>query len=106
MFDVSFDNIDFDLLLQVFSFICLLPFQIWLCFKVKKRIIRLFPLLFFLIIGLVLFGCACLESGWDSLGYLIFSIYALYLVLTCAMGWVIWWIISRFIVKKNKEDNV
>ncbi|MBR3841177.1 MAG: hypothetical protein IKM20_08585 [Erysipelotrichales bacterium] len=48
MFDITYGNLDFDLMLRIASIIVLLPIQLWLCFKVKKRLVRLLPVVFFL----------------------------------------------------------
>ena len=94
MFDITYGNLDFDLMLRIASIIVLLPIQLWLCFKVKKRLVRLLPVVFFFVLGIAFVCLASISTGWDSLGYIIFAIYAAYMLFVCGVGWLIWWLVN------------
>lgn len=94
MFDLTYGNIDFDLLLHISILFVLLPMQILLCFKVKNRLIRLLPILILGILSIVLLYLTFTSTGWDGLGYLIFTIYSIYTLFICSLGWGIWWLMQ------------
>lgn len=100
MFDIWWGKIELTTLVLIFSVIVLLPIQLLVCFKSKNRIIRLLPLILFLIPAIVFGGMAIVATGWDSAVYVILAIFALFMVFMCGVGWSIWGL-GQFIKKKK-----
>lgn len=99
MFDIHFGNIEITSAVLLFSLFLLLPLQIFLCFKVKSKILRLLPTIILALVAIVLFGASFLAKGWDGLIYLILSYSAGGMFIVCLIGFAISAIIKRH--KKN-----
>lgn len=100
---LSYNDINIDLVIRILSIIVLLPTQLWLCFKVKKRLVRLLPVIILVLLVVSFLGIASSRTGWDSLGYVIFAIYTVYMLFVCVSGWLIWWIVYYLKHKKNRK---
>ena len=98
MFDVWM-GVELTTFVLIFSAAVLLPIQLLLCFKVKKKAIRLFPIVVLFILMFIFSVMAVAVDGWDSLGYLFLAIFTGLMLIACGMGWGIW-MISRFLKKK------
>ena len=95
MFDIHADGLDLGSVLLIITLILLLA-QIILCFKVKRLIIRLAPAAILAAITTLLLIATLTSFGWNSLGYLILTLWAAVLLAACGLGWAIWGI-SRLI---------
>lgn len=83
-----------DIFVLILSIIWLLS-QVFLCFKVKKKWIRLM-LVYFLFVLIVLFiALSLIFDGWDRVGFLILAIGCVVFLFACGIGWLIWWMVSR-----------
>ncbi len=74
-------------------FVCLfgvMPFQLWLCAKVKSRLLRLLPLLVLSLLTVGFLLAAIFINGWDKLGYFLLAIFAGCLTLTVLLTWLGW----------------
>lgn len=82
--------------------ICVVIFiiQLLLCFKVKKLVIKLIPVVLLLIAFIVFMILLLTASGWDALGYIVFVMLSVIFLIPCAIGWVIW-AIWHYLKKKN-----
>lgn len=77
--------------------------QLLLCFKVKNIAIRLIPAVILFALTTFFFVMTYYSSGWDSVGYVILSLYSGLLLFMSAVGWVIWLIVR--ILKKIKSNS-
>lgn len=100
MFDIWIGEINATVLILILSLVIVLPVQLLLCFKVRSRMVRLAPVIGFLLLGEICLLMDLAASGWDGLGYIICAIYAAFMMLICGIGWAIWAVISC--VKKNR----
>ena len=101
MFDVWLGDIKLTELILIFSVVVLLPLQILLCFKVKNKFIRFFPLTICSVLTAIFTVMLITSTGWDSLGYLFLVILSGFMLFMCIVGCGIWAII-KFIKKKLK----
>ena len=102
MFDVWMNGREFTAAVWFFSIVVLLPVQILLCFKVKRKVIRLLPVILLSIPTLFFIAMAITATGWDNLGYIFPAIFTGFMLIICGIGWGIW-AITIFI--KRKKDN-
>ena len=100
MLDVWVEECNLAFLLSGFSLVILLPVQLLLCFKVRRVWIRLLPALLCCVLILFFLVIAGFFSGFDSIGYVIFAIYAACMLVVCGLGWGIW-AIAHMIRKKK-----
>ncbi len=79
----------------LFLFIIVMLLQIFLCFKVKKNIIRLMPI--YLSLGLIILfsSLGFIFDGWDSFGFFFLAICSALLLVGIGIGWGAWAIIKR-----------
>ena len=85
MFDVWM-GVELTTFVLIFSAAVLLPIQFLLCFKVKKKAIRLFPIVVLFILMFIFVVMAVAVDGWDSLGYLFLAIFTGLMLIACGMG--------------------
>ena len=90
MFDIWIGDIELTTAVLIFSIIVLLPVQLLLCFKVKRKIIRSLPIILLTIPTLIFMIMAAATQGWDSLGYLFLAIFTGFMMLICGVAWSIW----------------
>ena len=100
MFDVWFGDVELTTLVLNFSFLVIIPVQLVLCFKVKRKIVRLLPVIIFSIPTIVFTFMAMIISGWDGIGYIFLAIFAGFMLLACGIAWGIWGL-SRFVKRKR-----
>ena len=98
MFDVWM-GVELTTFVLIFSAAVLLPIQLLLCFKVKKKVIRLFPIVALFKLMFIFVLMAVSIDGWDGLGYIFLAIFTGLMLIACGMGWGIW-MIFRFLKKK------
>lgn len=90
MFDVWLNDIELTEVIINVSVVLVIALQVLLCFKVKKVVIKLLPIIILLIVAAFLLVMAQFSSGWDNLGYLILAIFVGIMLLACAIGWIVW----------------
>lgn len=95
MFDIHAGGLDLGTVFLILIPLLLLV-QLLLCFKVKPLIIRLLPSLILAAITALLLIATLASNGWNSLGYLILTLWAAILLAACGVGWAVWGI-SRLI---------
>ncbi|MBE6563866.1 MAG: hypothetical protein E7655_01130 [Ruminococcaceae bacterium] len=74
--------------------------QLWLCFRVRGKILRLLPVLLLAILTVAFLILALLFDGWDSVGFVFLAIGTAILLLVCGIGWAVW-----RIVRKKREKR-
>lgn len=84
------------------SVVVILPIQLLLCFKVKPLFVRLLPAILLCVLALASILMSLTATGWDTLGYIFFAIYAAIMILMCGIGWGVWAIVN-IIKKKTKR---
>ena len=89
-------------LVLILSVVAILPVQLLLCFKVRSRIVRLLPVALLCVLAVASILMTLNSTGWDTLGYIFFAIYAAFMILMCGIGWGVWAIVS-IIKKKTKR---
>ena len=93
--------------LNVAIFLCsvliVLPIQLWLCFKVKRPGFRVLPAILLALCTLFLFVMSTLTKDWDSVGYILLSVYSGALLAFDGVAWGVYAIIR--LVKKGGQGN-
>ncbi len=101
MFDIWIGNINLAVAFLAAAFIIVLPIQLLLCFKVKKLIVRLIPMLV-TAISTQIFGLLMIYSGgWNTLGYVLLMIMSCVLLAASLFDWGIWAVVSKIRRKRN-----
>ena len=85
----------------ILSVVVILPVQLLLCFKVKSLLIRLLPISMLGILAVISLLMTLNSTGWDTLGYIFFAIYAAIMILMCGISWGVWAIVN--LIKKKTE---
>ena len=80
-----------------------LPIQLTLCFKAKKRFVRLIPTVLLGAAAAVFYVMAITARDWDAFAYLIVAVFAGAMFLFCGVAWGIWVIARRIGKKKHRE---
>ena len=83
-------ELDFPTIVVFVSVIATLILQLLLCFKAKKRFIKLFPIALFVVSTIVFYICSATINGWDGLGYLFFALLSFVLIVVCGVAWGVW----------------
>ena len=100
MFDVWSGNGELTIIALIVSVAVILPVQLLLCFKIRKIVIRLLPVMVLSVLTAVLSLLAAVTSGWDSLGYIVLAVFTGIMLLVCGGAWGIWAIVKR--MKKSE----
>ena len=95
MFDIHAGGLDLGTVFLILIPLVLLA-QILLCFMVKPLIIRLLPAAILALITALLLIATLISNGWDSVGYLILTVWSAIQLAACGIGWAVWGI-SRLI---------
>ena len=95
MFDVWSGNTELTIIALIVSVAVILPVQLLLCFKIRKNIIRLLPVMVLSVLTAVFSILAATTSGWDSLGYIVLAVFTGIMLLACGGAWGIWAIAKR-----------
>lgn len=90
MFDIWWGDVNLTVLVLAASVLFLLPLQLLLCFKAESLFVRLFPVGLLAVVGVWFLFLFYAVPGWDGLGYIIFAIYAAFMVIVCGLGWGVW----------------
>lgn len=90
MFDVWSGNGELTIIALIVSVAVILPVQLLLCFKIRKIVIRLLPVMVLSVLTAVLSLLAAVTSGWDSLGYIVLAVFTGIMLLVCGGAWGIW----------------
>lgn len=89
MSELNFE-IDATTVVVFISAISVLLLQLFLCFKVKRMLIKLLPIALLIVSTIVFSICSASINGWDGLGYLFFALLSFGLIFVCGIGWGIW----------------
>ena len=76
-----------------------LPIQLLLCFRAKKRYIKLLPVIVLTLAVTVLYVMAITARDWSGFAYIILAAFAGVLLIFSGLAWGIWAIVK--LVKKN-----
>ena len=90
MFDVWSGNGELTIIALIVSVAVILPVQLLLCFKIRKIVIRLLPVMVLSVLTAVLSLLAAVTPGWDSLGYIVLAVFTGIMLLACGGAWGIW----------------
>ena len=93
MLHFGFIDIRTDIFVLVLVFILAL-FQLLLCFKANKNVIRLIPVYLFSGLTVLFILLGFILSAWDSFGFFFLAGCSAVLLLACGIGWGIW-VIAR-----------
>lgn len=102
MFDIWLGEIELTRLCLILSLAVILPGQLWLCFRVKRLIWRLLPVIVFAGLTAALLALAAVSAAWESLGYALLGALTGLMLLLSAAGWGLWWLIAR---KRARRDS-
>ncbi len=94
MLDTATVNIDFTCLFIALFIVATFSVQLLLCFKVKKVIIRLLPIILLSVSIAAFLTVANLITGWDAVACAIFAMLSGYLLLACCAGWAVFGIVG------------
>lgn len=100
MFDVYLGDTNLTVLMIIVSAVLFLPVQLLLCFRAKRRTLRLLPIIILFITAAVFILMTLPATGWTGLYYILFAIYAAMALFMCGLGWAIWFMASRLHKRK------
>ncbi len=89
LFDIRTD------IFVLFLSIVVVLFQLLLCFKAKKKTIRLIPVYLSSGVTIILTTLGLIFDGWDALGFFFLAICSAILLFFSGVGWGIWAIVRR-----------
>ena len=90
MLDVWIGDVNLTLLAAAAGVVLLLPGQLFLCFRSRSPALQLAPAVLLVLAIVFFFLLFLLKTGWDRLLWLFFCFYAVFLLLVCGLGWLIW----------------
>ena len=90
MFGSNSFELDMPTLVVLVSVMLTLLLQLLLCFKAKKTLIKLVPVILLTIAAIVLYIIAHNVGGWDAFGYLFFVALCFGLLVVCGICWGVW----------------
>ena len=94
MLHFGFLDIRTDIFVLLLSIILVL-LQMFLCFKVKKKTIRLIPVYLTLVLTIVFTTLGFIFDGWDGFGFFFLAICSAVLLVCSGIGWGIWAIVKK-----------
>lgn len=100
MGDVWIRDIEITTLIAISAVLIVLPIQLLLCFKVKKRLLRLLPSIVLTGTTIFLFVMMRTAKDWDAIGYAILGVFSGVLLVFSGLAWGIWAIVAA--IKKKK----
>ena len=77
-----------------------------LCFRAKRLLLRLLPVILLFAATVVLVILAYAASGWSGLGYIILALFTAILTGVCVVAWGIRWIVRLVRKKKAAQPSV
>ena len=83
----EFDGITIFVLVMA---VMVLILQLLLCYRAKKLLMKLTPLIFLAVSTIVNAIMSARVGGWDGIGYLFFVLLSFGLMIDCGLGWLIW----------------
>ena len=95
MFDSNSFELDMPTLVVLFSVLLTLVLQLLLCFKVKKTLIKLLPVILLTIAAIVLYIISINVGGWDAFGYMFFVVLCFGLLVVCGLCWGVWALVRK-----------
>ena len=101
MLDIWIDDINIAPFIWIFILIVVLPVQLGLCFKVKSKIVRLFPVIILSVLTVATAIASAIGTDWDAVFYLITAVYFAIMLFVCGIGWGIW-----AMVRKTKQPPI
>ena len=101
MFDVWLGEIELTEVIVYLSVLAMIPLQLFLCFKVKNKVLRLLPAGILTLLILIFICMIQVADGWDGIGFAILAMFSGILLLACVFAWGIWFI-SKIIKRIRK----
>ena len=101
MIDLGLFKIETDLFLFIVSLL-FFTLQLVLCFRVKRLLFRLLPVLVLSLAAAVFFLLIFFTDDWDRIGFFLLAVWTLVVLAFCALAWLLQKIISRMKKEKNK----
>lgn len=89
-------------LITISAVFLVLPIQLVLCFKAKKRLIKLLPMAVFAVATIVFYIMMLTAKEWSALVYVILAVFFGVLLLFSGIAWGIWAVV-RLVKKKNRN---
>ena len=81
---------------MILSFVVVFLIQLLLCFKVESHIIRLLPIICFLLFGLYcVWKVIVIPPSWGRLSYLLLTVYCVVQIMLCGIAWGISALVKR-----------
>ena len=87
-------------LITVSAVFVVLPIQLILCFKAKKRLIKLLPTAVFAVATIAFYIMMITAKDWSAFEYVILAVFSVVLLMFSGIAWGIWAVLR--LVKKKK----
>lgn len=96
MFGSDFFDIDINIAVFIIlvSAVTLL-LQLLLCFKAKRKLIKLLPIAVLAVFAIAFYAYAVYVNGWNGLGYLFFALLSAGLIFVCGIAFGVWAIVRK-----------
>ena len=95
MFDLLARDTWIVLLIAAAAVLIILPLQLTLCFKAKRRLFRLLPTVLPALLSLVFYSIKYVVKDWSALVYAILAVFSGVMFVFSGLGWGIWAITKR-----------
>ena len=95
MFDLLARDTWIVLLIAAAAVLIVLPLQLALCFKARRRLFRLLPTVLLALLSLVFYSMKYVVKDWSALVYAILAVFSGVMFVFSGLAWGIWAISKR-----------
>ena len=86
MFSNYFLELPIAIFYILYSILVVFPLQLSICYKTRNKVIRLLPILFYIMMTIVFLTLELKGEHWDGTPYLILALFAFYNALVSCLG--------------------
>ena len=100
---LAFGFVDSTDIVGIALMVAVLAVQLLLCFKGKRKVVRLIPVFVFLFLTVASLVMVYVLESWSSLGFFLLAVGMAALLGVCCLGWIIFGITA--LIKKRKARS-
>ena len=104
MFDLFARDTEIAVLIAASAVLVVFPIQLALCFRAKKRFIKLLPTVLFAVAAVTFYIMAITARDWIGFAYIIVAVFCGAMLLFSGIAWGVWAITK--LVKKAKKEHL
>ena len=99
MFDLFARDTEIAVLITV-SAVLVMSIQLALCFRAKKRLVKLIPTALFAAVAVTFYIMAITARDWVAFAYIIVAVFAGVMLLFSGIAWGVW-VVAKLVKKKK-----